>query len=339
MRLLWWCVLGVMAFAACGDNTELMPVDTVGTSRVLRRSVPLASNQTFDILFVIDDSPAMAPFATQLAANEREMIQLLTPMFGPDLHLGVITADPADGGKLRATTGADFLTTAIQFDFSVQTNVSGPLADAFVALADVGSAGGATTQPLAMAQAALALGANPGFRRDDAHLGVVFMTAGDDSSPGAVSDYANALHQLGTDPSDVAVGIASGPCNTSSLSAPEAPRLTAFAAQSPNRARHVAVCDDSFADLASSLLQLRRYAGGEQCIDEPLAMPLECSFWLEHRATSEQRIIEPCPESTSPCWSIVRDPMCSAEPHIGPKLVPFPFPETGVTEEIQCVVE
>lgn len=329
-------------FTACSGNDALMPVDTVGTSRVVRREIPLDSNQSFDILFVIDDSPAMAPFATKLAGNEREMIQVLTPLFGPDLHVGVVTADPTDGGKLRetASVAGNYLTTAIQFDFTVQTNVTGPLDDAFVALADVGSTGSTSIQPLAMAQAALAPGANPGFRRDDAHLGIVFITAGDDSSPGAVTDYAQALKQLvPADPSNIVVSIASGPCSTSSLSAPDAPRLTAFAAQFPNRATQLAVCDDSLAALVSIDLQLIKTAIGDQCIDAPLAMPPACSFWLEHRATSEQRIIEPCPASTIPCWSIVAEPQCSLEPHMSFDLVPGIRTETGVTEVIECLAE
>ena len=338
MQFLWWSVLGVMAFAACGDNTD---PTLAGTSRVFRREFPTDTNQSFDVLFVIDDSPAMAPFATKLSANAREMIGILTPMFGPDLHVGVVTTDPADAGRLRSTTSiaGSFLTTSIQFDFSVQTNATGAPDDAFVALADVGATGSSGIQPLAMAQAALAPAANPGFRRDDAHLGIVFITAGDDSSPGTVADYAQAFKQVVSDPSDLVVSIASGPCSTSSLSAPDAPRLTSFAAQFPNRAVQVGVCDDSLADLVKIEFQLIKTAIGDQCIDAPLVMPPECSFWLERAATSEQRIIEPCPSSAIPCWSIVSEPQCAAEPHLSSDLVPGIRTEAGVTEKIECIVE
>jgi hypothetical protein len=47
-------------------------------------------NRQVDVLLVVDNPPAMAPYGNALRAN---------------LHLGVITADPADDANLRGMTG------------------------------------------------------------------------------------------------------------------------------------------------------------------------------------------------------------------------------------------
>jgi hypothetical protein len=350
-RMIWaWrtvlgltAVTGVTGLIACGDGTRVPPLGNVVNSRVLHREIPITVNSNFDVLFVIDSSPAMAPFATKLAGNARELIQLLTPPFGPDLHIGVVTADPADAGALRQTSSVadSFITQTLQFDTSVQTNVTGSIDDAFAALADVGSAGSASIQPLAMAQAALAPGVNPGFLRDDAALGIVFITAGDDASAGTVDDYVTAFKQLKPDPNQVVVSVASGPCTTASLSAPDAPRMTTLVGEFPNRGAQVAICDDSLAPLVSLEFELLKVALGAPCIDEPLASPPSCAIWLEHRIPSEQRIIEQCPSSTIPCWSLVSDPQdCTAPPSLSLELEPHEFRTTGeVFEEIECVLE
>ena len=339
----WRTVLVFTSLAGCGDDIKVPPLGNVVGSRVFHQEIPIAVNANIDVLFVIDSSPAMATFETKLAGNDRELIQLLTPAFGPDLHVGVVTADPTDAGKLRqtASVAGSFVTTTLQFDTSVQTNVTGPIDDAFVALAGVGSTGSASVQLLAMAQAALAPGANPGFLRNDAALGIVFVTAGDDSSAGAVDDYVTAFKQLKTDPNQVVVSVASGPCSTSSLSAPAAPRLTTFVAQFPNRGTQVAICDDHLDALVSLEFQLIKVSLGVPCIDAPLASPPDCAIWLEKSMRSEQRIVEPCPSSTIPCWSLVADPQsCTAPPSLSLRFEPPEFRVAGeVTEEIECVVQ
>lgn len=346
MTSAWRIVSGLTALvplAACGDNVPVTPLDNVVVTRVFHQDIPIAINANVDLLFVIDSSPAMAPFETKLATNERELMQLLTPPFGPDLHVGVVTADPADAGKLRqtASVAGPFITTTLQFDTTRQTDVTGPIEDAFVALASVGSAGSATVQPLAMAQAALAPGANPGFLRDDAALGIVVITASDDSSAGAVADYVTAFKQLKSDPANVVVSVASGPCSTSTLSAPDAPRLTTFVGEFPNRGTKVAICDDNLDALVSIEAQLIRSAYGVPCVDAPVASPPDCAIWLEHRKTSEQRVVEQCPASSIPCWSLVSDPVdCPVSPSLSFRWAPADFRTTGeVHMEIECVVE
>ena len=338
----WWMV----ALAACtggGTGPRPKPLGDAGVSRVLYDRLPITSNENVDILFVIDSSPAMASFQAKLANNERELAQLLTPAFGPDIHLGVITADPADAGVLRqnASVAGSFITTALQFDASVQTNVTGAVDDAFVALAAVGSSGGASTQPLAMAKVALTAGTNPGFVRAEAYLAIVVITAGDDSSPGAVDDYVTAFKQLKTDPNSVIVSVASGSCTSGTLSAPAAPRLSTFVTDFPNRSAQVAVCDGSLAGLVSLETQLLETTLGAPCIDAPLASPTQCSVWFEQAMTSQQRLVEPCPSSAVPCWSVVTDPQeCSQPPSLVLQLEPANFRASGDTiEEIQCVLE
>lgn len=336
----WWLV----GMIGCGGGAPPTPkpLGSDAVSRVLQQEVPIASSAQLDVLFVIDDSPAMAPFQAKLAGNARELIQLLTPMFGPDLHVGVVTADPADAARLRQTSSVagTFITTALQSDGSVQTNVTGAVDDAFVALANVGSAGASGPQPLAMAEAALASGANPGFFRANAYLSIVVITDGDDNSTGAVADYATAFKQLKTDPNSVIVSVASGACSAGTLSAPAAPRLSAFVAQFPNRSTQVAICDDSLAGLVSLDGQLLKSTLGAECIDAPLATPTQCEVWLEDMMTSSQRVVPPCPSSAVPCWSLVTDPQtCAMAPSLSLRLEPSNFRAVGAIEEVQCVIE
>src|SRR5262249_28936173 len=142
-----------------------------------------------DLLFVIDDSPAIAPQRAKLLDNYRRFIETLGAFPGglPDVHIGVVTADvgtrgawdsagPAigagpgactsegDRGELRRAPGIDgnFLSDVARPDGTRERNYSGSLADAFARLADTGAAGCTYARPLEALRRALASPANDG---------------------------------------------------------------------------------------------------------------------------------------------------------------------------------
>jgi hypothetical protein len=89
--------------------------------------------------------------------------------------------------------GARFLTS---FDNGTRTNFQGSLEQAFACVTNVGSSGCGYEHSLQAARVALS-GANPenaGFLRDDAHLGLIFITDEDDcSAPPDTDLFARAI--------------------------------------------------------------------------------------------------------------------------------------------------
>src|SRR4051812_43386675 len=137
MRLPPWRSLTVpVMFAVTACTAEAPAGDPItDISRVWRLEIPLAGSSSVDVLFVIDNSPSMSAYGTKLDMNYHQL--MLAPPFGPDLHVGVVTTDPVDGGRLRTTSTVEgsFISTELQFDGSIRTNFTGLLGDAFAALA------------------------------------------------------------------------------------------------------------------------------------------------------------------------------------------------------------
>jgi len=187
------------------------PAITAGVERI---EVPLITARNVDLLFVIDDSPAMAPQRAKLLESYRRFIAVLETIPGGlyDIHIGVVTADvgtrgtwdssgPAigtgpgsctsegEGGELRRASSVDgnFLSDVSRPDGTRERNYAGSLADAFAQLADVGAAGCTYPRPLEAMRRALANPANAGFRREGAALAVMLITNDDDCSFGSWS--------------------------------------------------------------------------------------------------------------------------------------------------------
>jgi len=204
-RSLWL----VLAAGACTDSAG--PAGPGITGAVARIEVPVNTSYELDLLFVIDNSPAMAPRRAQLIENYRRFIAALEAIPGglPDLHIGVVTTDvgtrgahdagpgptigtgagacTSDGerGNLRRLASADvpFLVDTARPDGSRERSFTGSLADAFAQLADVGAAGCTYARPLeAIRRALLGNPVNDGFLRPDADLAVVLLTSDDDCS-------------------------------------------------------------------------------------------------------------------------------------------------------------
>lgn len=186
--------------AACAEPGE--PV----TSRVEVVGWWIQPPRQLDVLFVVDNSPAMASHDARWRQNQRDMMNVLSSMEGslPSVHVGVVTTDlgtlghdgqqgPAvsgcmgrgDAGRMRPgreLVAGSFLSDIKLADETRERNYVSTLGDAFAELADVGTQGCAYVQPFEAMKLALTSPSNPGFMRDDAYLFVVFVTPNDDCS-------------------------------------------------------------------------------------------------------------------------------------------------------------
>jgi hypothetical protein len=226
-------VLGLSSFWAlsgCGPSSTLTPSDSsIAPDRGSDGSAsdggdggsPKLDPNALDILFVIDDSPAMAAIQQKLSAQLPVFMQILQnlPEGVPSLHVAVISSDmgaPSDTstgcsaagdqgaflnrpeGTCTATTltaGASYLADD-PLGISKNFQLADPegLATVFQCIGLLGAGGCGFPQPLAAIDRALGadgLGPAPlrdqGFLRDDAHLEIVIISNQDDCSAPAGS--------------------------------------------------------------------------------------------------------------------------------------------------------
>ncbi len=180
----------------------------------------------YDLLFVIDDGPSMAPLQQKLVAQLPTFMQVLQTLpEPPSLHVAVVSADlgaPSDvpgqigcsakgdegafqfepRGACTETTLAPGATFIVDDPTTGTTNFGLPeatgLPGVFQCIGALGAGGCEFGHPLAAA--ARALGAdglgppppgNEGFLRADAHLGIIFIGNEDDcSAPADTTIYS-----------------------------------------------------------------------------------------------------------------------------------------------------
>jgi hypothetical protein len=197
--------------AACGsDGPPISTGDDVVRERVAL--VPVIERHDVDLLFVIDDSPSTLDEQTTLKnAFPTLLAELARDGALPNLHIGVITSDigtlgaddsapgPSIGSGPGSCSGIGkngalvtnntalvmgaFISDVAASDGARDVNYTGTLADAFSAIASVGSSGCGFEQPLeAMRRALDNHPSNAGFLRPDAALAVIAMQDEDDCS-------------------------------------------------------------------------------------------------------------------------------------------------------------
>jgi hypothetical protein len=285
-------------------------------SGAIKKDIPMSINRQIDVLFVIDNSPGMAQYATGLAPNFHRFVDTLrsTPTGMPDLHVGVVTTDLGgancttnDEARFRTVAGMfnTFLADSISQDATRLRNYTGELGDIFVRLADVGTAGCAETQPLAAARRAFEHAA--GFVRDDSFV-VIFIISSRDAPDDAstIESYERFFKSLRTDPSKVMVGAVLGDTSPTS-------RLAQFLDRFPNRSTRASLASADWSTVFQNLGLLIKTSLGSPCIEGPLldispapGDQLACEVWYELPAFSKK---VPSCDSTSlgPCWQIVEN--------------------------------
>lgn len=283
------------------------------TSRVEQFSYPILGRDQMDLLFVVDRSPAMAPYrtrvldmfplvATQLAAR---------PGGAPNLNVAVTTGELADGGALRTSPrlSGSFVIDGWR-EGARTTNYTGDLGSLLAELADVGSSGGDTTEPMDVMPLALAAS---GFLRPQALLAIFVIAASDDASTVAVDTLVPALKALTNDPGRVfMLGVYP----------PSAPRLDALLAEFPNRSAYASIEANDLSGGIVQLLQITNTVVGSPCLEwTPLDLSPESPggqydcYVEETRDGGAATSIARCSGlDASPCWDIVVDPQSCPQP-------------------------
>jgi hypothetical protein len=209
--------IGLLAgVSAC--SSPLAPAFNVcATSVTFETTYTTAVANDLDLIFVIDDSAAMAGWQTQLGAQLATLAMVASSPNDPHgLHLGVVSSDlgigavnaalpsctaRGDAGAFRSqpeatctdTTldpGATFISEiGAARNFSAPDDAAGPgVAKVFQCIAQLGAGGCEFGQPLAALERALGAdgqpppAANAGFLRPDATLGIVIISSEDDCS-------------------------------------------------------------------------------------------------------------------------------------------------------------
>ncbi len=159
-------------------------------------TLPPKTKKPIDVLFVIDDSASMKNDQEALAANFKSFIESFITS-EVDFHLGTVTTDMIKPGR----KGELVLPGSPMVRFLVPSTPN--LTLAFEAMANVGVNGSPDEKGLAAARAALSepllSGANKGFLRKEADLGIVIVADEDDHDSDTVANYVSFFKGLKTD--------------------------------------------------------------------------------------------------------------------------------------------
>jgi len=173
--------------------------------------LPPKTKKPIDVLFVIDDSASMKNDQESVAANFKSFIQGFKDN-EVDFHLGTVTTDMAKSGRKGELVLPNSPTQRFLVGPATQK-----LTEDFEAMVNVGVNGSPDEKGLAAAKAALSsplidaasgtkkAGANFGFLRPEADLGIVLIADEDDHDTASVASYASFFKGLKTDISAVSV--------------------------------------------------------------------------------------------------------------------------------------
>jgi hypothetical protein len=235
----WALAAGILttAMAGCAASPLTDPAGTDcrdGTCSVTLTYVLTAAvgGQGLDLLVVVDDTPAVAAVAGGIPAKFADYPDLIArlPRNGPPpMHVAFISGTIPSAGCTPPPNRAASCGVAAPDQFlasrcGAQQNFAGAASDTFSCLADYGSTGCGTFQPLEAVHRALADAADGGlagtspFFTPGAALAVLVVAGQDDASEKPVSDYLAELTALAP---YVFFPLVIGP--------PDVPRLAEFA--------------------------------------------------------------------------------------------------------------
>jgi hypothetical protein len=317
----------VTLLAGCVSQSPSTPPPA--DSHVETLMFPGIKPPTLDLLIVVDDTAAMAPYVERTQAMLRDVASLWPAMAYemPDFHIAVAT----ETGELSATdrVHGPFIDDEHIPDLSLRrmTNFDGDFGDAIAALGAVGTTG-TIHRPLEAMRAALE--SLPDFVRDDSLLVILLVSANDDASTVTPADAAAWAKGLKSDPNMVAV---------SGVFPASATRLADFVAQFPNRGWTTSIDASDYAMAVDLLRQLQTSTLIEPCLDAPMdvdpATPgpqYDCTVELVSE-TGVTEVEPACPAAR--CWTFHPDVGCTVGGTI--EVAPFKAPLMP-SMNVQCVV-
>jgi len=326
VRCLTRTLLALAALSASCDSSNLCYENQCGTQVTWKKTYQSATNRKVDILFVVDDTSAMAPHQADLAAGFARLAAAANqPVRPTSIHAGFIRA-----GRCDASTRASACDVTEQFLrhewCGTVNNFGGPFTSTFGCLADLGADDCGPVQPLAAAVTLLTgppLAGWEGFLRPDAYLLVVIVTASDDASgpPGAptpVLDIAASLKALKADSSQVLVSVV-GPDGCGASVQPYA-RLTEFVNQFGANGIAVGLCSNALAVALDRVLSYTNESLQPPCVQnvrdtDPTQPGLQASCSVLDYATDQNGngtivAIPGCDVSGPPCWHFTPNGAC-----------------------------
>lgn len=322
--------LAFVMLASCG--LEIEQPEPSATSHVIRFEVPTPSVKPIDVLFVLDESPAMTAEHARVVASMAGFAQAFeAKLAGQDLNVGVITTDPSDHGRL---VGGEFLherstIAAIERDFD------GALADRLIALADHEHGEPAPNIVLDAIVQAIDPATNPGFRRDDATLFLVVITNRDDQSLGAIADYQSLA---------IAANLRSSLVLVDRYPSPRLDAFSALYGSFPEEGSFLDVTDVGFdrydvgAELVGITL-LGPHWRGNRCLDRSPATPHDCTISDVTNGIETGQLAE-CATDRLPCWRFESAPqLCGGDPGLVIRVDRGVFPPPNTWIRGQCVSE
>jgi hypothetical protein len=281
-----------------------------------------------DVLFVIDDTPAIAGSQPALAATLPQIAQILQALPGglPSLHLGVVAASPdGAGGTPRTRVSACGLGTGQQFlstDSCGQSpSFSGTFTDALSCLADLGATASGPAEPLTVTRQILdgpsVAGAGwTGFLRPNAYLLLILVAAQDDTSgPPDLAGFAGFVRSFKSDPNQVLVS-AIVPSATCAISpAISAPLISRFVAAFGSNGVEGCSAGDLVNGLSSQLTIRHGDMGPTPCPadirdTDPSQPGLQATcavdehVWASDGSQSEA-VVASCDVAGPPCWTFM----------------------------------
>lgn len=317
----WLFVLAALAAGCDGSLPQPCADGHCGSQVSVKGSFQVNVNRQVDLLFVIDDTNAIAPYIDALAAGLAAMGQRFPDSPSPEiaLHAAFVRGGTCDTSTRGATCGvaapdqflrSEWCNTVTNFDFG-----SG-LADGFACMGNLGTANCGPAQPLAAAAGWLTTPARAGwqgFLRPDAYLMVIVVAATDDASgppgsPTPVSAFVDTLKSLKPDPYQVMVSVI-GPSGCVADEMPD-PRLKEFVNSFGFNGVYVPVCSG---DMEAVLDRVLTFVGDpvSPCLrkvrDMDLDTPgLQASCVAErHELTPDHSIVSTpllsCDDSPPPC--------------------------------------
>jgi hypothetical protein len=273
---------------------EVPPVPD-GESHSIQFDWPEGRAPQLDLLFVVDNTQAMAPY--------RERVRELGPLTAaalhrfaagmPDVHIGVIDTNAEQ---------LSMISDVHNNDGSRTTSYTGELGDVLAGMLDVGSSSTSAPQPLATIEHALS---DATFVRPATHFWALTVSASDDHSIDSVDHYVAAMN------ANPVGAMATG------VFPAQSPRLDAFHAAFDPWGRGLTASIDAL-DWSIVLEPLNIIIDGwEPCFyDVKPVEPYECSISMIEGG--RETVLPPC--ATTPegaCWEIVPDNQCIGELGVG----------------------
>ena len=347
-----------LAAIATGCGGELPPVacdgGSCGTQSSWRKNYQIAINRKVDLLFVVDDTAAIAPHRDALTAEFTAMATALRASPAPtSLHVGFIRAGSCDtstrGGVCGVVAQEQFLRS--EWCQTID-NFAGAYEQTFACLGDLGAADCAPAQPLEAARRFVTGAAPPGwegFLRPDAYLMIVVVAAQDDASeqqagltPTAI---AAGIKAVKSDPSQIVVSIIGpGGC---AAGEPMGPRLVEFVSEFGSNGLYLPLCSGQLTPALDRITQQINTSFHPYCAtnvrDTDLEAPgLQANCTVEDFAnnpdgTRTSSRLPNCDASAPPCWRMIASSGYCNEYTFELQRAPDWCVESGWSGTIECL--